>query len=69
MEPNPLREIRDIRRSISSECDDQPERVLDYYISRQEEMKTNGKYKFVSGPIRPAAMNTIADPVEQTETP
>jgi hypothetical protein len=31
MEPDPLREIRDIRRQISKECGDDPDKVFAYY--------------------------------------
>jgi len=50
MEPNPLREIRDIRRQISKECDDEPENVFAYYLKQQKAMKASGRYKFVSKP-------------------
>ena len=60
MEPDPLREIRDIRRQISLECDNDPEKVFDYYVAHQEKMKATGKYKFVSRPVAglPAGMAT-----------
>jgi hypothetical protein len=47
MEPDPLREIRDIRRQISLACDNNPEKVFDYYVAHQEKMKATGEYKFV----------------------
>ncbi len=60
MEPDPLREIRDIRRQISKECGDDPEKVFDYYMAHQEKMKSTGKFKFVTKPMdrEPAAMAT-----------
>ena len=51
MEPDPLREIRDIRRQISKECGDDPEKVFAYYIAHQEVMKASGKYVFVTKPV------------------
>jgi hypothetical protein len=66
MQPDPLREIRDIRRQISLECGNDPEKVFDYYVAHQEKMKATGKYKFVSKPVAglPAGMAT-----EQTDEP
>jgi len=60
MEPDPLREIRDIRRQISKECGDDPDKVFDYYRAYQEQMKSTGKFKFVTKPISriPAALAT-----------
>ncbi len=50
METDPLREIREIRRQISKECSDDPDKVFAYYMKHQEQMKASGKYKFVSKP-------------------
>jgi len=60
MEPDPLREIRDIRRQISKECGDDPDKVFDYYRAHQEQMKSTGKFKFVTKPMGrvPAALTT-----------
>ena len=54
MEPDPLREIRDIRHQISKECGDDPDKVLAFYIEHQEKMKASGKYRFVSRPCHTA---------------
>ena len=64
METDPLREIRKIRRRISEECGNDPEKVFEFYQSRQEELKASGKYKFVSKPLGtvPAGL-----PTEQTD--
>ena len=51
MEPDPLREIRAIRRQISQECDDNPDKVFDFYLAHQEKMKATGKSRFVSKPL------------------
>ncbi len=66
MEPDPLREIRDIRRQISTECGDDPDKVFAYYMAHQEKMKASGNYKFVSKPehAAPAGLAT-----EQTDEP
>ena len=60
MEPDPLREIRDIRRQISKECGDDPGKVFEYYLAHQEQMKATGKYTFVTRPLAtvPAALAT-----------
>ena len=51
MEPDPLREIRDIRRRISNECGDDPRKVFASYVAHQEKMKASGMYTFVTQPI------------------
>jgi len=51
MEIDPMREIRMIRRKISEECGNDPDKVFDYYQSRQDELKASGKYKFVTKPL------------------
>ncbi len=48
METDPLNEVRNIRRTISKECNDDPKKVLEYYLKHQEESKQSGKYRFVS---------------------
>ena len=51
MEINPMREIRTIRRQISEECGNDPEKVFDYYQTRQDQLRATGKYKFVTKPL------------------
>ena len=51
MEIDPMREIRNIRRQISEECGNDPEKVFDYNQARQEELRATGKYKFVTKPL------------------
>ena len=51
METDPMREIRTIRRQISEECGNDPERVFDYYQTRQDQLKATGEYKFVTKPL------------------
>jgi len=51
MEIDPLREIRMIRRKISEECGNDPDKVFDYYQSRQDELKASRKYQFVTKPL------------------
>jgi hypothetical protein len=48
MPNDPLKEIRSIRRQISKECHDDPDKVFDFYQQIQDEMKATGKYKFVN---------------------
>ena len=66
MQIDPMREIREIRRQISEECGNDPDKVFDYYQARQEELRATGKYKFVSKPLDtvPAGLTT-----EQTDKP
>ena len=64
MEPDPLREIREIRRQISMECDNDPEKVFDFYMAYQEKMKSTGKFKFVT---KPAARVPSGMATEQTD--
>jgi len=62
LSPSPRR----IRRQISEECENDPERVFDYYQSRQEQLKATGKYTFVTSPLVTAsaalATEQIAEP-------
>jgi hypothetical protein len=51
MEIDPLKEVRNIRRKISKECNDDPKKVFDYYLKHQEQSKRSGKYKFVNTPL------------------
>ncbi|MGB6042769.1 MAG: hypothetical protein WBF93_06385 [Pirellulales bacterium] len=67
MEPDPLREIRDIRRQISVECDNDPEKVFDYYVAHQEKMKATGKYKFVSKPVAGLPAGTATEQSDERE--
>ena len=48
METDPLNEVRNIRRTISKECNDDPEKVFEYYLKHQEDSKRSGRYRFVS---------------------
>lgn len=64
MEPEPLREIRDIRRQISKECGDDPEKVFDFYMAHQEKMKSTGKFKFAT---KPMGRETAAMAAEQSD--
>ena len=54
MADDELAAVRSIRRDISKECGDDPERVFDYYEDEQSRIKESGKYKFVTEPIRGA---------------
>lgn len=47
MANDPLNDVRSIRRTISSECGDDPEKVFEYYRKHQEEMKRSGQFRFV----------------------
>lgn len=65
MEPDPLREIRDIRRQISKECGDDPDKVFAYYVAHQEKMRASGKYKFVSKPVPAGSAGVVTDRSEE----
>lgn len=64
METDPLNEVRNIRRMISKECDDDPKKVFAYYLKHQEESKRSGKYRFVSTPLQSVS---AAQATEQTD--
>ena len=66
MEPDPLNEVRGIRRMISRECNDDPKKVFEYYLKHQEESKRSGKYQFVDAPLESVH---VADATEQTNEP
>jgi hypothetical protein len=52
METDPLNEVRSIRRMISAECGDDPQKVFEYYLKHQEESKRSGRYRFVKEPVK-----------------
>lgn len=64
METDPLNEVRNIRRLISNECDDDPKQVFEYYLKHQEQSKRSGKYRFVSTPLQSVS---AAHATEQTD--
>jgi hypothetical protein len=66
LETQPLKEIRDIRRQISKECGDNPEKVFAYYLTHQQKMKASGEYTFVNGR---SASKSAAIATEQNHTP
>ena len=69
MEIDPMREIRRIRRQISDECGNDPEKVFDYYQSRQEQLKATGKYTFATTPLAtgPAELATEQNDVREPD--
>ena len=67
MEPDPLREIREIRRQISLECGNDPDKVFDYYLAHQEKMKATGKYKFVTKPVSGVPVGTATEQTDERE--
>ena len=48
MTTDPLKDVRTVRRQISDECDNQPDKVFDFYQSFQERMKQTGRFKFIN---------------------
>lgn len=52
MVDNELAAVRAIRRDISRECGDDPERVFDYYEDIQARIKESSRYEFVTEPIQ-----------------
>ena len=67
MEIDPMREIRAIRRQISEECGNDPEKVFDYYQSRQDQLKATGKYRFVTEPLAVVPTGPATEQTEQTD--
>ncbi len=55
MADDELAAIRSIRREISRECGEDPDRVFDYYQDVQKRIKESGCYEFVDEPIRGVA--------------
>ena len=66
METDPLNEVRNIRRVISKECNDDPMKVFEYYLKHQEESKRSGKYRFVNTPLQSVSATQAT---EQTDEP
>ncbi len=64
METDPLNEVRNIRRMISTECNDDPKKVFEYYLKHQDESKRSGKYRFVGAPLENVR---TADATEQSD--
>ena len=67
MEIDPMREIRAIRRQISEECGNDPEKVFDYYQSRQDQLKATGKYRFVTKPLAAVPAGRATEQTDQPE--
>lgn len=63
MKTDPLNEVRNIRRMISKECNDDPEKVFEYYLKHQKESKRSGNYQFISTPLQNVG---TAPAIEQT---
>ena len=54
MADDELAAVRSIRRDISKQCGDDPQRVFDYYEDAQRRIKESGRYEFVNEPLRNA---------------
>lgn len=67
METDPLNEVRNIRRMISKECNDDPKKVFEYYLKHQEESKRSGKYRFVDAPAETARAAQATEPAPKDE--
>ncbi|MGM0489492.1 MAG: hypothetical protein ACQESR_22365, partial [Planctomycetota bacterium] len=67
MEPDPLKEVRAIRRKISAECNDDPKRVFEYYLKHQAESKRAGKYRFVSTPLQGTRTERAKEQTDERE--
>jgi hypothetical protein len=66
METDPLNEVRNIRRTISKECNDDPKKVFEYYLKHQADSKRSGKYRFIHTPLRSV---TAAQASKQMDEP
>ncbi len=64
METDPLNEVRNIRRMISAERNDDPKKVFEYYRQHQDESRRSGKYRFVNTPLESVR---TADATEQSD--
>jgi hypothetical protein len=67
METDPLNEVRNIRRQISKECNDEPKKVFAYYLQHQEESKRSGRYRFVSNPLQSVSAAQATEPTDERE--
>ncbi len=67
METDPLNEVRNIRRTISKECDNDPQKVFEYYRRHQEESKRSGKYRFVSTPLHSISAGKATEQTDERE--
>jgi hypothetical protein len=67
MRNDPLKEIRSIRRKISAECQDDPEKVFDFYRKCQDELKATEKYKFVNQPMETANTGHATEQTDAAE--
>lgn len=52
MRDDELTDVRRTRREIAEECENDIERILDYYQAAQETLKNSEKFVFVDKPIR-----------------
>jgi len=64
MEPDPaIDDIREIRRQISAEFGHDPRRLMAHYMEYQEQLKREGKYRFVGVPeTEPAGLELNEKP-------
>ncbi len=67
METDPLNEVRNIRRTISKECNDDPKKVFEYYLRHQAESKRSGKYRFVNTPLQSVTATQATEHAEKSE--
>jgi len=69
METDPLNEVRNIRRMISKECNDDPKKVFEYYLKHQEESKRSGNYRFVNTPLQSISTGQATEQLREPEPP
>ena len=62
-----LTEIRAIRREISCECNDQPEKVFDYYEKVQNRLKASGNFTFVNERIESVNAGHATEQADEPE--
>jgi hypothetical protein len=48
-------------------CDNNPEKVFDYYVAHQEKMKATGEYKFVSKPVTGVLARMAAESTDERD--
>jgi hypothetical protein len=61
--------IREARHRISAEFNHDPRRLVAYYRERERQLRAEGKYRFVAGPLRREAPDedlTLGDKPSQS---
>jgi hypothetical protein len=68
METDPVNEVRRIRRQISRECSDDPQKVFEYYLKHQRESKRTGWHRFVNTPLERVRATQTTEQAKEHES-